>query len=133
MNEVDVTRLIEDYRPRDLSASQAELGPDAGKITWTNALKAAEPPLIMDNEDAAEWLVGFGAWDRDEIAAWSKQELDALILQFAAGDLREVQALCPGDGLGDVDWNEAEKLSQEGTISGRLFVHEDKLFLQIGD
>jgi hypothetical protein len=50
--------------------------------------------------------------------------MNTLILQVAAGDLRELQSLCPGDGLGDVDWKEAEYLAEKGTIAGRLFVDD---------
>jgi len=135
MQYVDVTRLVSDVDPFELSRSIAEAGKDAGPTSWRNATaEASERPLdIKDREAAREFFAGFGAWEREEIAAWSDTELDALILQFAAGDLREIQSLCPGDGLGDIDWQEAERLAECGTIGGRLYPQGDSLMVYIGD
>lgn len=38
--EIDITTLARDCDPADYSASRAELGDNAGKITWSNALAA---------------------------------------------------------------------------------------------
>lgn len=135
MPDINVSRLIEGVEPSELSGSIAERGQNAAKETWANALDAAtSEALDIDDRDGAKaWLEGFGAWEREEMDAWSDAELDALLLQFAAGDLRELQDLCPGDGLGDVDWTEAEELSHEGTISGRLYVQDGALYLSACD
>lgn len=131
--EVDVSRLVSDVDPFELSASVAERGRNAGRETWANAKAAALPPLdIADHDEVRAWLRDFGAWERDEIAGWSVQELDALVLQFAAGDLRTLQDLCPGDGLGDVDWDQAEAEAEAGRVGGSLFAAGDKLFIYIG-
>lgn len=132
--DVDITRLVDDVDPAELSASIAERGANAGPETWANARQAAVVPLDIANHDEVRaWLAGFGAWDRDEIAGWSVQELDALVLQSAAGDLREAQALCPGDGLAGVDWDAAEQLAHEGTICGSLYANGDRLWIYIGN
>ena len=135
MQYVDVTCLVADIDPFDISASVAERGQNAGRETWANALVEtnAHPLEIEDRDAARAFFKGFGAWDDAEIAAWSNNELDALVLQFAAGDLREIQDLCPGEGLGDIDWQEAEKLAAAGTIGGRLWADGDKLTIYIGD
>jgi hypothetical protein len=132
MCEVDVTCLVSDVDPFDLSHSAAEAGTPN---KWSEALEIAEGRDLpgLDVEDAKQFFKGFGAWDRDEIAAWTPQEVAALVLQFAAGDLREAQALCPGEGLGDVDWDAAEKLAQAGTIGGRVYASGDQLFVSICD
>lgn len=134
---VDVSRLISEVAPFDLSASIAERGKNVGPETWANAKATATgTPLSIDADDrdvARKWFAEFGAWDRDEIAAWSAAGVDALILQFAAGDLREVQSLCPGDGLGDVDWIEAERMAEEGTVPGRLYPEGERLMIYIGN
>ena len=45
--EIDITRFFETAETHDFSASVAELGQDAGKITWANAvLEAEETPLL---------------------------------------------------------------------------------------
>lgn len=132
MCEVNVSCLLDDVDPFILSHSVAEAG-EANK--WSDALEvAAEHGLeISDVEGVKYYFAGFGAWDRDEIAGWTKQELDALVLQFAAGDLRELQSLCPGNGVGDIDWNEAEKLAEQGTVCGRIYASGESLFVSLCD
>ena len=132
MSEVNVSCLIDDVDPFILSHSRAEAG-EANK--WSDALEvAAENALdISDREGVKEFFAGFGAWEREEIAAWTDSELDALILQFAAGDLREAQALCPGDGVAGINWQAAEELAQEGTIGGRLYAHDGALYISLCD
>jgi len=131
-SEIDVSCIIEDVNPFELSASQLEKGKNAGPETWANAKQAAtDYSLELDVPTVKNWFAEFGAWDEEEIALWDKQEVDALVLQYAAGDLREVQDLCAGKGLAGVNWKKAEKLSQAGTISGNLFPHNGKLYLQI--
>lgn len=132
--QVNVTRLINDVDPFDLSASVAERGQNAGRETWQNAKTEAETtPLELDRDEAKEFFKGFGAWEEEEIDGWTDSDVDALVLQFAASDLRELQSLCPGDGLGDIDWKEAEKLADAGTVSGRLYANDDALEIYIGD
>jgi hypothetical protein len=135
--EVDVTRLINEVDPSEISGSIAERGNNAGPETWANALEAtADEPLLTtedERDNARDFFKGFGAWSKEEIAAWSDNDIDALILQYAAGDLRELQSCAPGDGLGDIDWDKAEHLQSEGTCGGSLYVSGDKLYIYIGD
>lgn len=137
MLEVDVTILIDEIDPSEISGSRAERGDNAAQETWANAKEAtAESPLLQSDEEresARSYFAGFGAWEDDEIAAWSDNELDALVLQYAAGDLRELQSCAPGDGLGDIDWDKAERLQSEGTCAGSLFVHDDKLYVMLSN
>jgi hypothetical protein len=135
MTSINVTRLVSDADPFDFSASVAERGKNAGPETWSNAkVEATDRPLEIDDRDSVkEYFACFGAWDREEIAAWSAADLDALVLQYASGDLREVQSLCPGEGLADVDWTAAEELAQEGTIGGHLYVSDGNLFIELSD
>lgn len=111
MLEVDVTRLVTTLEPAMISGSIAELGSDAARFTWRNAKEGAKRLL-----------------KRDELQAMSAVEIEALTLQYAAGDLRELQSLAPGEGLGGIDWQEAEKLAEQGTCGGNLFPHDDKLY-----
>ena len=136
MLEVIVTRLINEVDPSEISGSIAERGNNAGPETWANAMEATadEPLLKPDERNAArKFFRGFGAWTEQEIAAWSDNELDAIVLQYAAGDLRELQSCAPGDGLGDIDWDEAERLQSEGTCAGSLFVHGDDLYVTLSN
>lgn len=132
MLEVNVTRLITDLDPAELSGSIAERGQNAGPETWNNSLEAAQenPVLADDNErqQARDYFRGFGAWDSEEIAAWSDSELDALVLQYAAGSLREYQSCFPGEGLGGIDW---EELEEDGSMSGTLFAVGEVLYVSL--
>jgi hypothetical protein len=61
-----------------------------------------------------------GGWDDDEINAWSDSELNALCLQWIAGDIREACSDCKGDTAG-FDWEEYEVGAQTGRHSSRLY------------
>jgi len=136
MREINVTRLVTESDLFEFSASRAERGNNAGAETWSNAkAEAADNPILSDDDlpDFRDHVRGFGAWDREEIDAWDSVECNALFVQMVAGDMREAQALCPGDGPGDVDWTEYEKLAQEGTASGRVYASGADVFYYVGD
>ena len=130
MCEVDVTCLVSEVDPFDLSHSAMEAG---APNRWSDALDIAHGRKLpgLDVESAKAYFAEFGAWSRDDISRWSRKEVAALVLQFAAGDLRELQALCPGDGLADIDWQAAEQLSREGVVGGRVFASGDRLFVSL--
>jgi hypothetical protein len=130
MPEINVNCLVHKIDPFELSASVAERGPNAGKETWANAKKAARLlKLDADTiEELREFFGDFGAWAEEECATWSHTEVKALTLQYAAGELRELQAICPGDGVAKIDWAEAERLAQNGRGPGSLFVHDGELW-----
>lgn len=94
--ELNITSLMNrKHEMHYYSASQAEYGSDAGRITWENAKDAAEEqPLVTTDEQIAEvkdYFREFGAWEDDEIDAWGVNEVNALLLQLIAGDIRERQ------------------------------------------
>jgi hypothetical protein len=97
--EIDITRLS-DLDCFQLSHSRAEGGENAGRNTW-NASKAqaAETPLL-DTEEKLQAMRDFarssGGWTAEEIAEWSAEEVNALFLQWVAGDCREAGADSPG-------------------------------------
>lgn len=135
MLEIDVTRLIAgNLEPAMISGSIAELGRDAARFTWNNAKEGARRLLKPGERDKArDYFAEFGAWSREELARMSATEIDALVLQYAAGDLRELQSLAAGDGLGGIDWQEAESLAERGTCSGNLFPHDGRLFISLSN
>lgn len=136
--ELDITRLIgsDDFVPFDLSNNRATLGDDAGRLTWEASRQAARDivPPLLDSEERKEAFRDFvrsaGAWTDDEIKAWSDEELNALLLQWIAGDIREAF----GDAEpSEWDWEEYQKDSEAGRIAGRLFkTDEGKIFFYIG-
>jgi hypothetical protein len=99
MLELDVTHMVEDAdNMPNLSGSIAELGQDAGKITWNNSMAyaASNAHTLLktddDRDQARDYFAGFGAWSKEEIAAWSDAELEALTVQYIAGGIREMEA-----------------------------------------
>ncbi len=115
--EINITALIE--RSDDMhyySASQMELGHDAGRITWQNAVDAAEesPVLTTPEQIAAlrEHVVGMGASDCEDL---TDAEYNALFLQLVAGDIREA-----GEDLTE-DYEAYQAAAEAGQISGNIF------------
>ncbi len=97
--EIDITSLIEsDLYP--LSHSAAEGGQNAGRETWRASLAAAEETPLLDTPEKLEAMRDFalssGGWDQEEVNAWTPQEVNALFLQWIAGDCRQCPAIVEG-------------------------------------
>lgn len=133
--EIDVTAFFTEVDPMLFSASAAELGADAGRITWANAKdEAAKAPLLATDkalEALRAWAKDTGAWDAEERAAWSADDCNALFIQMISGDMRVLEALCSNDD-GEIDWTKAEALAEEGTIQGALFRSADRIYYYLG-
>lgn len=126
--EIDVTDFVRDSNHPSISGSVAELGDHAGQITWTNAKQESHlyPFLSDDNRgEFNQWLLGFGAWDDDDIAGWSLPECNALLLQFIAGDVLELADLGVDLQAPAIDVDAWETLNDEGVAPGRLFLGRD--------
>ena len=122
---IDVTHMVEedsDEMPM-LSGSQAELGTSAGKITWNNSVEYGKrrPLLTTDAERNAArvYFAEFGTWDREQITAWSEDELQGIMCQDVAAAVREFYDVAEGDIL------EYERLCEQGTCSGNLYRGDD--------
>ena len=121
--EINITRLsrVNQY---DLSHSRHEGGQNAGTNTWRAALNQAIKTSLLDTPEKLdamrEFALSSGGWDQEEITAWTSQELNALFLQWIAGDCRELGA----DAIEDIDWIAAEKIQQDGIASSNLFRSE---------
>ena len=134
--EIDITNLVRTAETHELSGSVAEMGKDAAKITWNNAVREASTTQLISQDDRDEferWVREFGAWDREEIAAWSLDECNALLIQYISGDLNELESLCYSDkDAFGIDWGKVEKLSERGTISGNIFRSGDNVYFYMG-
>lgn len=49
--EIDITDFVLTAETHNFSASIAEMGPDAGKITWANAVRDAEATQVHQRRD----------------------------------------------------------------------------------
>lgn len=127
--ELDITDFFTTAEPFEFSASMAERGANAGPQTWANAKReASERPLLTTEselEAAKDFFAGFGAWDDDELTAMGAEGLNALLIQFISGDIREAESVCPSDDDTGIDWDAYEALSAQGTVSGRMFRSTD--------
>lgn len=121
--DINITQFFNDTRGHAsyYSASCAELGDNAGRITWENAVDRGEFSPLLDTEEKREamreFVRGFGAWTDEEINAWSDVELTALLIQFIAGDMRESGLDCTGP----VDWEEYQEACESGQCAGRIY------------
>jgi len=116
-----------------LSASRVELGDNAGRITWQAAKEQAEETPILDTPEKLDAMRDFarssGGWDAEEVAAWDAGEVNALFLQWIAGDVRELGA----DTLAEIDWEEAEEMQQAGQAPSNIYRAEDgRIFFYLG-
>lgn len=121
---IEITSLLElDCFP--LSHSAGEGGDNAGRNTWNASKEQAKETPLLDTEEKLEAMRDFarssGGWTREEITAWSADEVNALFLQWIAGDVREAGA----DSLSEIDWEEYESQASEGRISSNLSHGED--------
>ena len=134
--EIEITRLFADasaFVPFDLSNNPATLGDNAGQVTWSASLETSDEIMLIDSAERKEAFKDFvqssGGWKREEIDAWSDRELNALLLQWIAGDVREAF----GDAdFADWDWNDYRKDAEAGQVSSRLWRADDgKVYFSI--
>lgn len=91
----DVSKMFDAHDPWDVSNSIANLGQRAGEITWENALEIARKrdewlrsPVEEACEGMREWCRDTGAWDEDELAGYTVDDLLGMFVQNVAGELR---------------------------------------------
>ncbi len=128
--EIDITHLF-DADVSEFSASVMERGQNAGPETWANAkAEGADHPLLTSPEaldKARDYFREFGAWDDEERAAWDADEVNALLIQYISGNIREIEALCMRAN-GTINWRKVERLSSEGTIAGDIYPHNGRIY-----
>lgn len=136
--EIEITSLFTDespFVPFDLSNNRATLGDDAGRLTWSASKECAEEVHLLDTGEKREAFREFvrdsGGWTREEIAAWSDLDLNALFLQWVAGDVRE--AFHDAE-FSEWDWADYQERAESGSIAGRIWKGEDgRVFFYIGN
>jgi len=123
--EIDVTEFVRNEDPAYYSASRAELGENAARITWSHAMEQGGDMLASPEslQVMRDWALASGGWDNEEIAAWSDTELNALFVQLISGDMREAGLDAYEES--EFDWSEYEALAQAGQISGNFFRASD--------
>lgn len=136
--ELNISPFFKTAAPMDYSASQAEIGRDAGPSTWRAACDDSADNMLLDDDEKREAFRAFvqssGGWTEEEIAAWSDIELNALCLQWIAGDMREPVGFELGPDTTAEQWADYEKQVSDGQISGRIFKGTDnEIYFYIGE
>ena len=122
--EINITKLYLESCPKDYSASVAEIGANAGRDTWEAAKEDAEFFQFLDTAEKQiafkKFVLDSGGWDQEEIDSWTVRELNALFLQWVAGDIRE----CLDWEVDDV-WANYEEMAEAGAVPSCLFKTDD--------
>lgn len=120
---VNITAFLAAECMRDYSASVAEIGAGAGRYTWSACTENAPAWNFIPAESLdyfRDWVQSSGGWTRAEIHAWSVDELQALCLQWIAGDVRQVGADNPA-----ADWEEIRADQESGRIPSSIYRADD--------
>jgi len=134
--EIEITSLLEQDQFA-LSHSRHEGGQDAGPNTWRASLEAASETPLLDTPEKLQAMRDFaresGGWDAGEIAAWTDQEVNALFLQWIAGDCRQCPAKGGGraDSLDEIDWRKTRRAQEQGQCPSNLFKTGRKIYFTL--
>ena len=135
--ELNITEVVKAICtvPSMYSASRAELGDSAGKITWSNAI-TSEGMLLngYDRDEFVSFILSWGAWSEDDVNQWGDNEIRALVLQFIASELRECKFPEEFDSATNAWWEHYYHNSQNGQYSGRMFRGDDnEIYYYLGE
>ena len=130
--EIDVSPLLASpgFDPWDCFNSVANLGPDAGRLTWRASQRFAPALVLSEGQKDAfrDFVRSSGGWTCDEIEAWPDAELTALCVQWIAGDVRESFGDDLPEDPAEWDWAEYQKESEAGHCPSTLYLHDGRLF-----
>lgn len=91
--ELNITKFMQSQNMKAYSASIAETYiENIGDLTWTAAQEyATSHPWTDDLRFLRDMFAEYGAWPIQELDAMSGTELNALLTQIIAGDIREYE------------------------------------------
>lgn len=127
--EIEITAHVTatGYDRAEFSASVAETGCSyIGRLTWEAAQEEARnAPRMLDTDEKLDAMRAFarssGGWDSEEVAAWAPEEVEALFIQWIAGDLSECECENPHEQFSPEWWAHVEELQQDGRIPSNIF------------
>ena len=133
--EIDVTEIVQGMSmdtPRFISGSFLGTWPDPdtrAQDAWGVALSfAAKHPVLNHREDIAAMrthLLGYGAWEGEEIADMTAEVLTALLVQLIAGDMHEGGLHA---GSTEENWAKYKEDGIAGRVPSNLFRGDDGRF-----
>ena len=118
--DIDITRFVMEEDSYEFSASVAEIGANAARITWDNAKQQAKDSPLLSSEEELQALrdhvqgMGFG----EEVQQYGADDCNALFIQLISGDMRE--AGMDSDDMEVFDWSQYEIDCQAGQLAGRI-------------
>lgn len=123
--EIDITHMVEDSEIMcRLSGSVNELGENAAALTWNASLAYAKTNPLLANDTEIEiaraYLKELGIEDTKNA---SDTDIQALIVQLIAGDIREMNAY--------ESYTEYQQSSEYGSASGSIFKDCDKYYFTL--
>ena len=125
MIEININPL-KGQQPISFAASAAEIGQDAGKKTWANAMAAGDILGETSLYDIRDCLRGFGAWDDEELALMNRQALNALVIQFISGSWRECFGDWPFENPTEDMWVMYRRDWENGRVTGDFWYDKEK-------
>jgi len=126
MLELKITNFFNNGDHWYNSNSVANLGQNAGAITWEHAKQESIEFFFVTEETRQaiqEYVKGFGAWDWQEVTGWTDTELNALVLQFISADINELEAYT--DDNGEPDWELIAEAQEVGQIASNLYIGDN--------
>ena len=130
--EIDVSPLLASpgFDPWDCSNSVANLGQDAGELTWRASQRFAPALVLSEGQKEAfrDFVRSSGGWTRDEIEALPDAELTALCVQWISGDVREGFGDDLPDDPAEWDWEDYDEQAERGSVPSTLYLHDGNLF-----
>ena len=130
--EIDCTPLFASpgFDPWDCSNSVANLGQNAGKLTWQASQRHASALVLTEGQKEAfrDWVRSSGGWTRDEIDMWPGSKLTALCVQWISGDVRGGFGDDLPDDPAEWDWVEYLHMADNGSVAPTLYLSDGKLF-----
>lgn len=130
--EIDVTPLFASpgFDPWNCYNSAANLGQDAGELTWRASQRHASALVLTEGQKEAfrDFVRSSSDWTREEIAAWSDAELTTLCVQWIAGDIREGFGDDLPDDPAEWGWADYNERAERGSVPSTLYLFGGKLF-----
>lgn len=128
--QIQITRFFKDAAASDYSASALELGNNAAKITWNHANEDSADFMFLDTQEKrdafSEYMTACGF--SEDFTNWTTLKVNALFLQEISATIRE-----SGLDIDDPDWDEYERLSEEGTVCKIYPGTDGEIYYYIGE
>ena len=121
--EIDITDFVTHGETWGFSGSVMTHGANAGPDTWAASKEQAKREPMLTTEEQLQAMRDFalssGGWDEEGVAKWDADELNALLIQWIAGDMRE-NGMDECD-IADFDWAAHQREVEFGEVCGRIY------------